>query len=208
MLRRPANRSLTGGFTLIELMVTITLLAILLGLAMPSFSAWVRNSKLRAVGDSLQNGLRLAQAEALRRNRQVVFTLTNAKVDASNAASHTAVANGNYWALSTVAAYTNDSVAFIESGVMNDVASGVRITGPASICFNAMGRIAVNADPGISGANCALPTTSPAVLTFNVDYADSVAGQDRPMRVTVALGGQVRMCDPAKSLASGYSDGC
>ena len=211
MLKRPPparSPRRAAGFTLIELMTVLVLMAILLMLAMPSFTTWVRNSKLRTVGDSLQNGLRLAQAEAMRRNRQVVFTLTNDKVIASNAASHTAVNNGNHWALTTVKAYANDAFAFIESGVLTDVAAGVKVTGPAAICFNAMGRIVDNNEPGISGADCELPTTTPAVTTYNISYADAVTGVDRPMRVTVALGGQVRMCDPAKTLNASNPDGC
>ena len=55
----------------------MVVMALLVGLAMPSMSTWIRNSRLRAASDSLQDGLRLAQAEALRRSRQVVFSLTN-----------------------------------------------------------------------------------------------------------------------------------
>lgn len=208
MRRRPGNRPRSGGFTLIELMVTITLMAILLALGVPSFSAWIRNGKLRAVGDSLQTGLRLAQAEALRRNRQVVFTLTNDKVTAENVASQRAVDNGNFWSLSTVAAYTGDAATFIESGVLSDVAEGVQITGPKSICFNAMGRQVVNDSPGITGASCALPTSTPAVQNYDLAFASPKEGVDRRLRVTVSLGGQVRMCDRDKTLSSTAPDGC
>lgn len=192
------------GFTLVEMMITLVLLAILLTLAMPSFSAWIRNSKVRAVADSLQNGLRTAQTEALRRNRQVVFTLTN---DSPTATNHTPAANGSNWSLNTVSAYTNDAVAYIESGVLTDVASGVQITGPAAICFNAMGRMALNPTPGFGAVRCDLPTTTPPVQVYQVGFANSTEGVDRPLRVTVALGGQVRLCDPAKSLATS-PDGC
>ncbi|MGR4868656.1 GspH/FimT family pseudopilin [Variovorax sp. LARHSF232] len=188
------------GFTLIEMMVTLVLLAILFTLAMPSFSAWIRNSKVRTVADSLQNGLRLAQAEATRRNRQVVFTLTN---DSPTATAHTPATNGANWSLNTVAAYTNDPVAFIEAGVLTDVASGVQITGPAAICFNAMGRMVDNPAPGFGSVAC-----SSTNQTYQVGFASSTDGVDRPLRVTVKLGGQVRMCDPAKALTEGYADGC
>ena len=215
MLTRPAARApaRVAGFTIIEMMVTLVLLGILLALAMPSFTTWVRNSKLRAVGDSLQNGLRLAQTEATRRNRQVVFTLTNDKVTASTAADHTAAANGNFWSLATVQAYASDAFAFIESGVLTDVASGVQVTGPAAICFSAMGRLVANPSPGITGASCSsppapTPPATSAMLTYDISFADAVSGVDRPMRVTVALGGQVRMCDPAKALGSTNPDGC
>ncbi len=202
LMARRGNRP--QGFTLVEMMVTLVLLAILLTLAMPSFSAWIRNSKVRAVADSLQNGLRTAQTEALRRNRQVVFTLTN---DSPTATNHTPAANGSNWSLNTVSAYTNDAVAYIESGVLTDVASGVQITGPAAICFNAMGRMALNAAPGFGAVKCDLPTTTPPVQVYQVGFANSADGVDRPLRVTVALGGQVRLCDPAKSLATS-PDGC
>ena len=58
-----------AGFSLIEFTVTITLISMLTALAMPSMTAWSQNGKVQAVGESLQNGLRLAQLESLRRNR-------------------------------------------------------------------------------------------------------------------------------------------
>jgi len=197
-----------GGFTIVELMVTLVLMAILMALAMPSFNAWIRNGKLRAVGDSLQTGLRLAQAEALRRNRQVVFTLTNDKVTAATASSQAAATNGIYWSLSTVAAYTGDTATFIESGVLSDVAEGVQITGPSAICFNAMGRQVINDSPGITDASCSLPTGTPPVQNYDFSFANANTGMDRRLRVTVALGGQVRMCDRDKTLSSTNPDGC
>ncbi|EWS54273.1 MULTISPECIES: prepilin-type N-terminal cleavage/methylation domain-containing protein, partial [unclassified Methylibium] len=62
------------GFTLVELMVTITLLAILLALAVPSFTLWINNTRVRSTAQVLQDGLRQAQAEAVRRNRTVSFS--------------------------------------------------------------------------------------------------------------------------------------
>ena len=194
MLKRGCRR--VAGFTLIEMMVTIVLLSILLAVGIPLMAAWIRNSKIRTVADALQNGLRLAQAEALRRSRQTVFSLTNST---SPATSLTAVANGSNWSLNAVQLLTDETAQFIEAGVLTSVGSGVQITGPASICFNSLGRLVANASPGPTGANCAA-----AAATYDV----TLSGTDsRPLRVLVALGGQVRMCDPAKSLAT-YPDGC
>ena len=189
-----------AGFTLIELMVTVTLLSILASLAAPSMGAWISNSKVRAVSDSLQNGLRMAQAEALRRSRQTVFTLTN---DSSPQTSLTAVTNGRNWSINTVAIFgeATDVAAFVEAGVLSGVGSNVQIAGPVSICFSSMGRLVVNATPGVAGADC-------TAALIPASYDITLAGADRRLRVTVAVGGQVRMCDPNKTLSSSHPDGC
>lgn len=81
------------GLTLVELLVTVTLLVILLFLAAPNFITWINNTRVRTVAEVLQNGVRFAQAEAIRRNRSVVFYLTNAEPSLAAAA----VANGTNW---------------------------------------------------------------------------------------------------------------
>ncbi|WP_232073369.1 GspH/FimT family pseudopilin [Variovorax sp. RA8] len=192
LMRRPGH---VAGFTLIELMVTIVLLAILLALGFPSMTTWIRNSKIRTVADSLQNGLRLAQAEALRRSRQTVFSLTNST---SPATSLTAVANGRNWSINTVQLLTDETPQFVEAGVLSSVGNDVQITGPVSICFNSLGRLVANATPGPTGANCAA-----AAASYNI----TLTGADRPLRVLVSLGGQVRMCDPARNVSTS-PDGC
>ena len=66
------------GFTLIELVVTMAVAAILIVLGIPEFSAWIHDEEIRTTAEAMQNGLRLSEEEALSRNRQVVFALTNA----------------------------------------------------------------------------------------------------------------------------------
>jgi type IV fimbrial biogenesis protein FimT len=186
------------GFTLIELMVAIALLGILLVLAFPSFTSWIRNSQIRTVTEALQGGLRTAQAEALRRNRQVVMSFTNATPTPSGT---TAVADGKNWSLQTVAQF-GESAEYITGGSFAGVASAVTITsGVSAVCFNASGRLVANASgTGVTSASCAA-----AVTTFDV----ATTGADRPLRVVLQLGGQVRMCDPNRPAQSATSpDGC
>ena len=188
------------GFTLVELVVTIVVMSVLMALAMPSLFTWVANNKVRTVGDALQNGLRLAQAEALRRSRQVVFSLTNDKAPQTRL---TAVTNGSYWSTNFVKSSTLDASVtstFIEAGVLTSVGSGVAISGPAAICFSALGRMVANTATGVTGASCATAATT--------SYDITLSGADRPLRVLVNLGGRVQMCDPAKTLADDVPDGC
>lgn len=188
----------TAGFTLIEMMVTIVLMSILMALAFPSMTTWIRNSRVRAVSDSLQNGLRVAQAEALRRSRQTAFSLTNSDTPQT---SLTPAANGRNWSINTVQLMTDETAAFVEGGVLGSAGTDVRITGPASVCFNSLGRLVVNPAPFVGGA-CAA-TDIPARYDVSLP-----SGDHRPLRVVVALGGQVRMCDPAKTLSATQPEGC
>ena len=194
----PSSRR-ARGFTLIELMVTISLLGVLLGLAAPSFSLWTRNAKVRTVSDALQNGTRLAQTEAVRRNRQVVFFLSN---DAACSATTAPAANGSNWAIRTVPLTAGDPVQTVQCGNLADIAGGVAITGPTAICFNSMGRQAANASPGAGSATCTLAASG--VSSYDI----AALGSDRPLRVIVTLGGQVRQCDPARTLSATAPDGC
>lgn len=192
-------RRAARGFTLVELMVTITLLAILLMVAAPSFSGWIRNTRVRTTAQVLQDGLRLAQAEAVRRNRTVSFFLTN---NANPTATATAVANGSNWGVRTLPLITGENAEFIRGGALAGVVAGVTITGPIAVCFNAAGQQVANAGEGCA-INPAAPTT-----TYDIAHSNAVAGADRALRVTASLGGRVRMCDPAKTLSATDPDGC
>ena len=187
------------GFTLIELMVTISLLGVLLGLAAPSFSLWTRNAQVRTVSDALQGGARQAQTEAVRRNRQVVFFLSN---DAGCNASTAPAVNGNFWAIRTVPLTAGDPAETVRCGNLADSSRGVSLTGPTAICFNSMGRQVANASPGAGTATCALDVSGLS------SYDLAALGSDRPLRVLVTVGGQVRQCDPARTLSATAPDGC
>ncbi len=61
------------GFTMVEVMVTIAVVAILAGIAAPSMIAFVRDSRLRGVSGQLFTDLQFARSEAIRRNRPVLL---------------------------------------------------------------------------------------------------------------------------------------
>lgn len=62
---------LVSGFTLIELMITISIAAILLALAVPSFSALLKNNRLTAQTNSFKGALQYARATALSQNTTI-----------------------------------------------------------------------------------------------------------------------------------------
>lgn len=60
-----------AGFTLIELMVTIAVAAILLAIGVPSFRDFVAGQRVRAASSDIVNILTYARSEAIKRNTDV-----------------------------------------------------------------------------------------------------------------------------------------
>lgn len=65
-----------GGFTLIELMVTVAMVAIFATLAAPAFREMIAAQRLRAAASAFTESLRIARSESVKRNTSVGFTLT------------------------------------------------------------------------------------------------------------------------------------
>jgi type IV fimbrial biogenesis protein FimT len=65
------------GFTLIELMVTITVLAILLVVAVPSFDGIRLSSRLTSYATDLMASSQLARTEAIKRNAPVTLCVSS-----------------------------------------------------------------------------------------------------------------------------------
>ncbi len=206
------------GLTLIELVVTIALVALLVTISIQSFVTWIRNAQIRTVTESLQGGLRTAQAEAVRRNRQVVLYFTNDEPSSgvtgtTKCSSAAPVVGGKRWVLQTIPGLWGEETSgcknaeYITGGKLSDIASAVSIepipSSVSAVCFNASGRMATTAT-GSAGTGISAACTA-AVTTFNVTLLNA----DRPLRVVSQLGGQIRMCDPKRPAVSATSpDGC
>ncbi|MGQ0591131.1 MAG: GspH/FimT family pseudopilin [Gammaproteobacteria bacterium] len=67
------NKLNACGFTLIELMVGVAVLAIALGAGVPSMSEFIQNSRLAAHTNDLLTSLHLARTEAIKRNARVTL---------------------------------------------------------------------------------------------------------------------------------------
>jgi type IV fimbrial biogenesis protein FimT len=64
------------GFTLIELMMTLTIAVILLTVGIPSFNTTIRNSRMANYVNQFVSALNLARSEALKRNNRVTVLRT------------------------------------------------------------------------------------------------------------------------------------
>lgn len=186
------------GFTLVELMVTVSLAALLASLAIPAFRTWISNAKVRASTEAVMSQMRLAQAEAVKRYRRVVLYRTTAT---SCGTTPNASAGGNTWVIKTIALYTGDAEEVAQCSNLSDTAAATTIGGPTAICFSTSGWPVAVDNPNIGGTACAL---NGSVVSFPV----SATGSDRTLQVNVSVGGAVRMCDTAKSYSTDNPDGC
>ena len=190
------------GMTLIEILTALAIISIMALLAMPSFQGWIANSKVRSVAETVQNGLRSAQNEALKRSHQTAFVLTNA----TPAANATAAANGTNWYAQVLPMYTGETVAapvMSSSGSFGKIVQGVTVTGPAQICFNSMGRLVTNTTATFAGVTtgCVAPTS---MTTYDLTTTNAV----HPLEVQAMPNGQIRICDKTRTLSATTPDGC
>src|SRR3569833_1683643 len=67
----------TEGFTLPELLVTITIAAILAAIAAPSLKSFISSERIRTASYNLISQLTLARSEAIKQNDSVTVASTN-----------------------------------------------------------------------------------------------------------------------------------
>jgi type IV fimbrial biogenesis protein FimT len=186
------------GVTLIELSIGLAIVAILLALGMPGFVDWIQNSQIRTAAESVQNGLQLARAEAVRRNTGVQFALTGADwtVGCDTAADDCPAS------IQTRSGTEGSANAVITPSEVQP--SGAAAGTPVfigTVVFNGLGR--VNGGSIGAGNNASFLVTSntgncvACVADSTWGDCPATAGKRRCLRVVVSTGGQIRMCDPA-----------
>ena len=121
-----------AGFTLIEMVVTVMIAAILATMALPSYTAFVANQRVKSVGADLMITMIKARNEAIMRNANVTVSANaggwqngwqttdnnNAILDTLGAAPQTVAISANFTG-------TGGSVIYQSSGRLNPTLTGV-----------------------------------------------------------------------------------
>lgn len=168
------------GLTLVEMAITMLIFAILVAAAAPSFGGFLANTQIRSASDSLRNGLRVAQMEAIKRNRPVELVLTN---DAPISGDVNASTAGRNWVVRTTRA--NGTFELLQGFAGTSQIPRVTLAADRGIfAFDAFGRLTADS------AGNAAPAADLAVAISDSD------SKGRPLRVVVRTGGSSVSCDP------------
>jgi prepilin-type N-terminal cleavage/methylation domain-containing protein len=68
-----SDRKATAGFTLIELMITIVIVAIVITVGVPSFNDFIASQRERTAASDLASDMAFARAEAIKESRWVII---------------------------------------------------------------------------------------------------------------------------------------
>ncbi|MCJ8161091.1 GspH/FimT family pseudopilin [Acinetobacter zhairhuonensis] len=126
------------GFTLVELMVTIAVLAIIATLAAPNLSQILKNTKVKTSSGDIFNFLQQARTEAVRLGKTVTIC---GSVDGTTCST----ANKTNWSTGLIAKSSASSTPIQKLTFEN---SQLFITAPETISFNPVG--STNAEHAIS----------------------------------------------------------
>ncbi len=174
---------LPRGFTLIEIMVSLTVLGILLMVALPSFTEWLQNQQLRAASEATLNGLQVARAAAIQRNVLVQFVS----------------GPGTAWTVSEVGTGVAVQSRAHEEGSPNAVLT-ITPAAATTVTFAPLGSVVAN--PDASATVTQIGVSNPA------GGSCQPAGPMRCLRVVISGGGSLRMCDPTSTLPANDPRAC
>lgn len=195
---RPRRQPPARGFTLVEVLVTLTILGVLLMATVPSVAEWMRNTEVRAAAESLTTGVQKARAAAVQRNEPVYFSLV------STASDNPGVLNANCALSSTSASWV---VSLASPAGQCDVDPS-DTTAPQILDKHAHGESSPRVVAQVKNAGCAAnattqqvrfdtlgkPKATPAPIAC-IELTHS-GGSVTTLQVRIGTDGSVRSCVP------------
>lgn len=187
--------------SLIELMIGITIMALLLMLGMPNMIQWLNNSQIRTAGETMLAGLTLARVDAVRRNQvvrfQMVSDLTSGCVISTTGVNWVVSMDDPTGACDAAPSDplpTDPPPRIIQtrSGSESTTKVALVATPAGTVHFNGLGRLT---SPGGAANMTRIDLSNP--VGGACELPDGSGGPMRCLRINISVGGDAKMCDPA-----------
>ena len=171
------------GFTLIELMIALSIFALLAFLALPIYSSFMGNSQIRNAAENSLTGVRLAQAAAIKGNSRAKFVI-----------------DANAWSvyawndeIADFAVTPTQSYLFAEGA--SHTTNAPTPAGATMVTFDGLGRIVTNAD-------------ATASLT-RIEFTNPSVANPRKLRIMISgINTGIKLCDPDPGVAASDPRAC
>ena len=180
-----------GGFSLIELMIVLSVLSILFAVGMPAFGRLLHDIEIRGSAEGLRAGLQTARTEAVTRNALVRISIDDS---AGKPAWTLGCVYVSVRCPATISTYSATADTQVRWGI--ERSNGLSSLGraldagnglPSGVTFNALG-----AAPGVANGNDAI----------RIDVIHSVNEQARRLVLMITAAGTIRLCDPSANTDS------
>jgi len=178
------------GLSIVEIPISLVIVALVIGMATPSALVWIQNLQVRNAASGVLGGMQQARLEALKRNTTVAFEFT----DANSTAWHVCIFDIGAVACtpgdlaSSTGATGNNARVGVETTFSNyNIVLGPGDNVPSLVAFDSFGRVSPNSPVNIARVDVRNPALS--------------ATDERRLSIRVEAAGEVHMCDPQLSKA-------
>jgi type IV fimbrial biogenesis protein FimT len=175
-----------AGFSLIELMIVLSVLSILFAVGMPAFGRLLHDVDIRGSAEGLRAGLQKARTEAVTRNALIRISFS----DVSGRPAWTlGCVSSSLRCPATISSYSVNADTQIRWGAARSddqialntaLAAGNRL--PSGVTFNALGTA-----PGVEGN----------ADVSRIDVTHAINEQARRLVLMITAAGAIRLCDPS-----------
>jgi type IV fimbrial biogenesis protein FimT len=186
------KRAGQNGFNMIEIVVAVSILALLAAAALPGMTDWIRSTRLRGVAETTQSGLHKARTEAMKRNQVVTFWLVSPRTTIKPDDGCALASDSAAWVVSV------DNPAATCSTAPSSTATPriVEVFGPGAGAKDIV--VAAKASDGTAATSVSFNGYGQVIRTgkplASIDLTH-VSATGRKLRLQISTSGSVRLCD-------------